>query len=54
MFANSHKRGQVYGDVIFKNLGEAKKRDGKIGEEKVINGTIGALPDAVNQVSVWA
>lgn len=45
MFANSHKRGQVYSDVIFKNLGEAKKRAAEIGEEKVINGTIGALLD---------
>lgn len=45
MFANSHKKGMIYGDVIFKNLSEAKKRAAEIGRENVINGTIGALLD---------
>jgi aromatic-amino-acid transaminase len=45
MFANSHKRDQKYGDVIFQNHNEAIQRAEEIGAENVINGTIGALLD---------
>ena len=45
MFANSHKKGKIYSDVIFTNLSEAKKRAAEIGDNNVINGTIGALLD---------
>lgn len=45
MFANSHKKGSVFSDVIFINSKAAQKRISEIGTEKVINGTIGALTD---------
>lgn len=43
MFANSYKKGQEYSDVIFKMLQHAQEKAKAIGDDKVINGTIGAL-----------
>lgn len=54
MFANSHKRGQEYGDVIFTMLRRAQERAAAIGAENVINGTIGALLEKGNLVTFKA
>ena len=45
MFANSHKKGSVFSDIIFNSSKAAQKRIADIGAESVINGTIGALTD---------
>jgi len=45
VFANSHKQGSVFSDVIFNSSKSAQKRIAVVGAEPVINGTIGALTD---------
>jgi aromatic-amino-acid transaminase len=54
MFANSHKRGQEYGDMIFKMLKQAQERAKAIGADEVINGTIGALLEKGSLVTFGA
>ncbi len=43
MFANTLKSGKVYFDSILVNNTEAKKKAELIGQDKVINGTVGSL-----------
>jgi len=43
MFANSLKKGKIFQDIIFQTHAKAQARANEVGQDKVINGTVGTL-----------